>query len=215
MTQPIQEPTTGRELSAQGFGQRQLFRRPAPVAGDCCQSLFRAYLMYWVGSPATGTTYSVDGTNQQIGFDWWETNDTDVFDVGSAVLGADMLFDIDITGDGHYQIAMAMMLADPVNGYMLEWNDNDSPFGASDAIAGGPTTDYQSAGWLFSTIAITYPLPDYDSPVTYWPASTPASFNALVTVASDNPGGGGNNLQAAKLEIMYTPFARGDAWPPS
>lgn len=32
MTAPVQEPTPGREVSGLGYGARQLFRRPAPVA---------------------------------------------------------------------------------------------------------------------------------------------------------------------------------------
>lgn len=53
MTRPIFEPSTSRALSAQGYGQSQLFRRPAPTAA--CPCPLDVAMASDSQSPGTGT----------------------------------------------------------------------------------------------------------------------------------------------------------------
>lgn len=65
MTRPIYEPSTDRSLASQGWGQRQLFRRPAPQSCPCPVDAAIAY-----DSASGGGTGTVsNNTNTQITFD--------------------------------------------------------------------------------------------------------------------------------------------------
>lgn len=95
MTAPVQEPTPGREVSGLGYGSRQLFRRPAPVAGEATIPGFHGY-------KNTNTTCTT-GVAERINWDLWTIDDLTVFDAGT-VSGGD-LQDIELLMEGWYSLS--------------------------------------------------------------------------------------------------------------
>lgn len=99
MSRPIYEPTTQRQLSYQGFGSDQLFRRPSPVTDGGVISSFRARRNF--------ATQNIP-TDQNIAVCWdcWEICDTEIFSEETFGIGdcADSLLDVGLNVSGVYAI---------------------------------------------------------------------------------------------------------------
>lgn len=192
-------------------------------------SHFRAYLMRYSGSPQSTALGGIGSTNTQVRYDWWENGDPSVFEprafTGSSnpvVLSTDLVGSVRLKQPGHYTITMAMVLFDSTYGHKQEWNDSDDEFGFAETAMGGgdrspahltspPGDLYNAVGWLTQTITVIYPLPAYggDPPDTYWPETLGDGgfVTGFVTVGSLNQTGSNDNeLEYAKLEILYTPL---------
>lgn len=98
MTQPIQEPSTPRKLTSFGYGQEQLFRRPAP-AGTGPLPGFRARRE--LGSLSVNSL-----SNTNVCWDNWEICDPDVFQEGTLGSGAcaNQLLEVNLLATGVYAI---------------------------------------------------------------------------------------------------------------
>lgn len=100
MTRPIFEPTLQRTDARLGYGQSQLFRRPAPTLGTTIPC-FRAY-----GYDVVQTI-----TNNNTGyvrFDRWQSSDTAVINSGGWLPGTpDYIDEIDILERGLYAFMFA------------------------------------------------------------------------------------------------------------
>ena len=198
MTAPIQEPTTGRDISGLGYGSRQLFRRPDPVASftPACLRAFRSY--------GTGLSVGNGVESAFIVYDNWVNEDTSIF---AETLSSGDLQKVSLMAEGIYTVTVSAV-----------WEtDSATPAGVlwlDDSNAG--------SNWPLSSIgnmnAGTYsPVETTDSfnyPVTM---SITRKFPRLDTTSGDITGGvlarvaikviqysGGNrDLNNSYLEIFY------------
>jgi hypothetical protein len=76
MTRPIYEPSLTRTDRALGFGNDQLFRRPAPQGGDSVIPVFTGW--------RTSNVTMVSGTETNLNWQFWNIEDTTVFDTDNS-----------------------------------------------------------------------------------------------------------------------------------
>lgn len=157
MTAPIQEPTEGRTTSGLGYGQRQLFRRPAPASGIVAEIPWARRAHY-----DTSDQSIPDGVQEPIALNTFFTDYPIYFqahDVGTQD-------GIEVQLDGMYAISFRLFWDDWPNSHQVSfsgidpdaWSDysfnqSDGGFNSTSASVGGWTQRLEAGAQVYMSVA--------------------------------------------------------------
>lgn len=193
MTQPVQEPTTQRDIARLGFGTEQLFRRPAPESGVLIE-YFRA-VRY--------TTLTVAGASQVV-VDWdeWEVCREDIFAPLNTLLQPAQpgekvrRVELDLTTfPGRYTFMWGAHNTSAIGGSVeMAIHDGDPIWGRPESTLHGTSTGGLSPGFLQVTMSRIYPL--------YDPFGSGAHVPQISFTLAQN-GGASEDFSEFVMEIHY------------
>lgn len=182
MTRPIFEPSLQRTDARLGYGQAQLFRRPAP-SGGFTPVIFRARRTSSFQSLGAG------GAETDLTWNTWENGDTTVFD--DNLSGSD-LRSVTLLEEGVYSLMCIIAVQALASGQLvIVMNDGyDNPtIQVHPAQVAGSGGDY-----LYSDMRTYPPFQPVDNP----PGVAQVSFDA-----AQNSGVSRNTQYGIMMEIVY------------
>lgn len=167
MSRPIYEPSLQRTDRRLGYGNSQLFRRPAPVSGGIIPA--------FTAVQDSDFTTAVSGNDTVLLWDVWNNGDTSVFDVNS--LSGGKLSTIELLLDGRYTLTCGVEWNNAFNATMRIILAGDYDFNKEAAFVG------RAGGWTgnpTATFSLIYPAPFETPPassIVQWQVEQESGIN--------------------------------------